>query len=398
MVGSVASCTHATDGQAGAKDAAAKAGGGSAGGPNAKGGTSGQTASGGSPVVASGGSAGLGGSSADGTASAWPSWDSSTGLAAPELLYDFGRNGNGKGLRGIIADEQSLYWLQDSNDLSKASKVPGGTAQVIVPMASATNANQGWVMEKDFLYWDAASRIRRLDKRTGQVTDFPLDKTYGTLIMVSDASNLYLAEPGCVTMMTMDKATGALRDIERKPASTYRGGAFSIALSSSHVYCSGGAGGVLYRRPVTGGAVTEALRLKDDNPPYLPQIGSMLVIGTTMYLARSYGGELPGSHYVATLDLVPDPLPAPVDQTTRIARTNGSPFEYDAARKMLYWLGGPVLIYSLPTHELRQAGVESFTVENGPTGYLASDADYLYWHHRDPYVRVYRQRKLDPKQ
>lgn len=347
----------------------------------------------------SGATDGLAGSSADGTASAWPNWDTSTGLGPPELLYDFGRDGNGKGLRGIIADDQYLYWLQDSNDLSRASKVPGGTAQVMVPMASSTNAFQGWVMEKDFLYWDAATRIRRLDKHTGQVTDFPLDKTYGTLIMVSDANNLYLAEPGCVTMMTMDKATGTLRDVVRKDPNSYRGGSFSIALSSSDLYCSGGVGGILYRRPVTGGPLTEVLRLADNDPTYDPDVGPMLVLGTTMYLLRSYAGALPSSHYLSKLDLTTSPLPAPVDLTASIPLGWSSFLQYDAARGLFYWLGWPFLIYSLRTGELRQAGGESFTVENGPYGgYLASDADYLYWHHRDPYVRVYRQRKLDPKQ
>jgi hypothetical protein len=254
-------------------------------------------------------------------------------------------------------------------------------------------------MEKEVLYWDDATRIRRLEKRTGTVIDFPLDRGYGTLVLVSDETNLYLAEPGCVTMMTMNKQTGALSDIERKDPNSYQGGWFSIAMGNGYVYCSAGNGGVLYRRPTNGGAVTQALQLPHDHPrAYKPEVGSMVIVGSTLFMIRSYTSEDWPSHFLAKVDLTKDHLPLPQDLTARIPVLPGV-MEYDAKRETLYWSSALSLLrYAIRTGELKQAGADVFTLDNHPYGsYLAQDEDYLYWHTHGPYVRVFRQRKLDPK-
>jgi hypothetical protein len=231
------------------------------------------------------------------------------------------------------------------------------------------------------------------------VSDFPLDgpRANGTLILVSDEQNLNLAEPGCVTMMTMSKTTGALSHIERMDPNSYRGGWFSIAIGEGFIYCSGGAGGILYRRSATGGSVTEVLRLPDDHPEgYKPQVQSMLMVGSTLYLLRGYASEGHPSHRLARIDTTVEP--ALVDITDRIPALGGV-MEHDEMRQALYWLSPlSVFSYSLSRSELRESGADSFTLDNHPYGsYLAQDEDYLYWHTRDPIVRVFRQRKLEPK-
>lgn len=291
----------------------------------------------------------------------------------------------------ILADERYLYWLQDDTGLRRAPKSPGGAVELLVPDATASSASQGWLFDGDFLFFDAATHIGRLDRKTKAVTDFPLGHSYATLVLASSEGALHLAEPGCGTMMKMDEATGALSEIVEKEAGAFAGGTFAITVAGGNVYCSAGAGGVLYRRPVSGGVLEEALRLKDDDPVYQPQVGSMLAAGTNLYLLRSHAGQLPPTHVLARVDVSKDPLGSVSDLTPNLTGPSGS-LVFDDTRQTFYWAsGGNLYAYLIPGGAF---SLLALAPADAPAdGYLASDADYLYFHTRDPQVRIMRFKK-----
>ena len=264
----------------------------------------------------------------------------------------------------ILADDRHLYWREGvqifraPKDLSEAPRQFGPLDSSLTTMEMA--------QDERYVYWVYLSRIRKVDKETEEVVEFPLGATdgYGASILV-DEERIYVVHQGCLQLNIVPK-DGGEPEVVALLHGSHQGGQTTLALDEAALYCGSGTTGKILRYDKASGAVTTLLEQPEDKTSEGVAVDDTYVYWLTA--SPTFGPE-------QTLSRRPK-IGGAIELLSTHAGNVSVGLHWDPQAPVLYWTaGGWPNKYDLEKREFT-AMAQSAT---GTLGGLTVDDEYVYW-------------------
>ena len=304
-----------------------------------------------------------------------------------EQIYYWPTMEDGGSIGTLVTDESHIYFDMNGS-LVRVSKTGGGELETIGGSTTGfSNANM--ILDDTHAYWMNGQSVAKMNKATKEISQLSLGDHYSDIyVLVADTDRLYFTGLGCAKIVTMTKSGEDIRAFTQEVTGTL-GGSAKIALSETHIYCSGGGSfgtntsGKMYRCPKDGDEI-ELVTTIPDPDWYNSQVGPMAVVGELVYFSEIYttaGG--PGTRLGATPVTGGDPT-----MEDFILAVGPARLHYDGQRNALYFLTlvqAHLNKFHLDTQELVRVEL--------PEGHypMSWDEDYLYWASE---TAIYRMEKF----
>ncbi len=303
-----------------------------------------------------------------------------------EELYSFPNlEGEGGGIGSIAVDDQYIYFSgQTGSSVYRIDKRGGGKEENI----GGGILSGSIVVDEDYVYWSGGGSIKKVEKATKTLTTLSLQGHEDPpMAMAADDERLYLSGPGCRIVIILKK-DGSDLVVSTQDVSAIVGGAIRIAVSNTHVYCSGGNDsyslGKMYRVPKQGGTIEQVTVVPATDVIWGPQVGPMTIIGDGVFYITNYASPKATQYLTA--------VPADGGESTILATLTFASgpvnLHFDQQRNALYWgtfsgTDSGLAKYSFETEKLLRVEVEDET--DAP---FAKDDKYFYWSTRSKIYRL----------